>query len=245
MMLTEEIAKTHIKQTYQVSNSMAQEKILLVDDDPDILEMIRYNLEKSDFQVHTANNGEEAVKAVKSFRPDLVLLDVMMPGMDGIETCAQLRETEEGKSAIIAFLTARSEDYSQIAGLDAGGDDYISKPIRPRVLVSKVNALLRRTTRDEEREQGDGQPLVVDRDRYLLRASGKEISLPKKEFELMALLLSKPGKVFTREEILSRVWGHQVVVGDRTVDVHIRKLREKVGDDYIVTIKGVGYKVEI
>tara|TARA_R110002050_G_scaffold244268_1_gene380850 strand:- start:5870 stop:6544 length:675 start_codon:yes stop_codon:yes gene_type:complete len=220
---------------------MNKHKILLVDDDPDILEFIEYNLEKEGYSVATASNGLEAVKMAKSLVPDLILLDVMMPEMDGVETCAKIRESSELQHVRIAFLTARGEDYSQIAGFDAGGDDYILKPVKPRVLVSRIKALLRRSGGPEVvKEPAHG--LKIDRERYEVSNNGERISLPRKEFELLALLMSKVGKVFTREIILSTVWGEEVVVGDRTIDVHIRKLREKLGSEYIKTIKGVGYK---
>jgi two-component system alkaline phosphatase synthesis response regulator PhoP len=220
-------------------------KILLVDDEPDILEFISYNLTKEDFEVFTSNNGRDAIKIAIKEKPDLIILDVMMPDLDGIETCRVIRETPDLKDVLIAFLTARNEDYSQIAGFDAGADDYINKPIKPRVLVSRVKALLRRagkTSASEDVLQVNG--FKIDRERYLILKENQEINLPKKEFELIALLASKPGKVFTREDILKSVWGDDVVVGDRTIDVHIRKLREKLGDNYIRTIKGVGYKFE-
>jgi len=220
-------------------------KILLVDDEPDILEFISYNLTKEDFEVFTSNNGRDAIKIAIKEKPDLIILDVMMPDLDGIETCRVIRETPEMKDVLIAFLTARNEDYSQIAGFDAGADDYINKPIKPRVLVSRVKALLRRagkTSASEDVLLVNG--FKIDRERYLILKENQEINLPKKEFELIALLASKPGKVFTREDILKSVWGDDVVVGDRTIDVHIRKLREKLGDNYIRTIKGVGYKFE-
>jgi two-component system alkaline phosphatase synthesis response regulator PhoP len=220
-------------------------KILLVDDEPDILEFISYNLTKEDFEVFTSNNGRDAIKIAIKEKPDLIILDVMMPDLDGIETCRVIRETPDLKDVLIAFLTARNEDYSQIAGFDAGADDYINKPIKPRVLVSRVKALLRRagkTSASEDVLLVNG--FKIDRERYLILKENQEINLPKKEFELIALLASKPGKVFTREDILKSVWGDDVVVGDRTIDVHIRKLREKLGDNYIRTIKGVGYKFE-
>jgi two-component system, OmpR family, alkaline phosphatase synthesis response regulator PhoP len=219
-------------------------KILLVDDEPDILEFISYNLAKEGFEVYTSSNGKEAIKLAKQERPQLIILDVMMPDLDGIETCRVIRETPELKGVLVAFLTARNEDYSQIAGFDAGADDYINKPIKPRVLVSRVKALLRRqgVSAGEDVLEVDG--FSIDREKYLIVKDGKNINLPKKEFELIALLASRPGKVFTREDILKNVWGDDVVVGDRTIDVHIRKLREKLGDAYIRTIKGVGYKFE-
>lgn len=220
---------------------MKSHKVLLVDDDPDILEFIEYNLEKEGFEVSTASNGVEAIKVAQSIIPDLILLDVMMPEMDGVETCAKIREIDSIKNTRIAFLTARGEDYSQIAGFEAGGDDYILKPVKPRVLVSRINALLRRGAGTDEAEKVQ-EGLTIDRERYEVNRDGERISLPRKEFELLALLMSKSGKVFTRETILSTVWGEEVVVGDRTIDVHIRKLREKLGSNYITTIKGVGYK---
>lgn len=220
---------------------MKKQKILLVDDDPDILEFIAYNLEKEGFEVARANNGLQALEIAQSFVPDLILLDVMMPEMDGIETCARMREIESIKNTRIAFLTARGEDYSQIAGFDAGGDDYIVKPVKPRVLISRIKALLRRNT-VEQTPVVEDQGWLIDLDSYEVSRDGVSMSLPRKEFELLALLMSKSGKVFTRETILSTVWGSEVVVGDRTIDVHIRKLREKLGNDLITTIKGVGYK---
>lgn len=225
---------------------MSNNKILLVDDEEDILEMIRYNLEKEGFEVETANNGKEAIEKAKKFNPNLVLLDVMMPEMDGIETCLAIKDIEGLRDTMIAFLTARGEDYSQIAGFDSGADDYITKPIKPRVLISRINALLRRNANTSIKTTdvvniGD---LRIDREKYLIVKAGEEINLPKKEFELLSLLASKPGKVFTRESILERVWGGDVIVGDRTIDVHIRKLREKLGDDYIKTVKGVGYRFD-
>lgn len=219
-------------------------KILLVDDEKDILELIKYNLEKEGFEVTTAMNGREAIEEAKRTHPDLILLDVMMPEMDGIEACLTLRDLPDFKNTIIAFLTARGEDYSQIAGFDSGADDYITKPIKPRVLISRVKALLRRGSTKGEQEAIPGG-LSIDREKYLVFLDQKELVLPKKEFELLALLLSKPGKVFTRESILNEVWGNDIVVGDRTIDVHIRKLREKIGDDLIRTVKGVGYKLEV
>jgi two-component system alkaline phosphatase synthesis response regulator PhoP len=223
-----------------------EQKILLVDDEQDILEFLSYNLKKEGYQVFIANNGKEAIVVAKKESPDLIILDVMMPDMDGIETCRELREIPGLRNVMIAFLTARSEDYSQIAGFDVGADDYITKPIKPRVLISRIKALLRRSnvgdsTKVEKVETGG---IKIDRERYVIEKNGTEINLPKKEFELLALLASKPGKVFTREVILDMVWGGDVVVGDRTIDVHIRKLREKIGDDFIKTIKGIGYKFE-
>lgn len=223
-------------------------KILLVDDEPDILEFVSYNLKKVGYDVSVAHTGKEALKKAREIIPHLIILDVMMPEMDGIETCEELRSFPELQNTVIAFLTARSEDYSQIAGFDAGGDDYITKPIKPKVLQSRIKALLKRF--------GDSQPLsiapqektvvknelVIDKERYIVIKNDEELSLPKKEFELLALLASKPDKVFTRDDIFNLIWGDNIIVGDRTIDVHIRKLREKIGDRYIKTIKGVGYK---
>lgn len=218
-------------------------KILLVDDEPDILEIVSYNLASEGYQVVTAKNGLEAVKKAKKERPQLIILDVMMPEMDGIEACELIRKIPELNETIITFLTARGEDYSQVAGFDAGADDYITKPIKPKVLVSKVKALLRRV---KEEETTDAVlkigSLIINREEYKISHKGKEINLPRKEFELLSLLATKPNKVFKREEILDKVWGNEVVVGGRTIDVHIRKLREKIGDSCFKTIKGVGYK---
>jgi two-component system alkaline phosphatase synthesis response regulator PhoP len=221
-------------------------KILLVDDEPDILEFLSYNLKKEGYVVFTANNGKEAVIIAKKENPHLIILDVMMPDMDGIETCREIRELPGLKNVMIAFLTARNEDYSQIAGFEVGADDYINKPIKPRVLISRIKALLRRggISGEPANDKVDMGGIKIDRERYLVIQDGKEINLPKKEFELLSLLASKPGKVFTREVILDKVWGGEVVVGDRTIDVHIRKLREKLGEDFIRTVKGIGYKFE-
>lgn len=219
-------------------------KILIVDDELDILEFLSYNLKKEGYEVFTAANGDEAIAIAKKELPHLVLLDVMMPGLDGIEVCRELRAAPGMNDVIIAFLTARSEDYSHIAGFDAGADDYINKPIKPRVLISRIKALLRRSPTGKEGESIDMGGLRIDRESYLVIKGGNEINLPRKEFELLSLLASKPGKVFAREEILNRVWGDEVIVGDRTIDVHIRKLREKIGEDFIRTVKGVGYKFE-
>ncbi len=219
-------------------------KILLVDDEPDILEFISYNLVKEGFEVFTCGNGKDAILMAQKERPQIIILDVMMPDLDGIETCRVIRETPELKDVLIAFLTARNEDYSQIAGFDAGADDYINKPIKPRVLVSRIKAILRRQGNIGDEEVVEMNGFVIDREKYLIKKDNLSINLPKKEFELISLLASRPGKVFTREDILKNVWGDDVVVGDRTIDVHIRKLREKLGDSYIRTIKGVGYKFE-
>lgn len=224
-------------------------KILLVDDEPDILEFMEYNLKKENYEVIKCGNGKEAIELVRKEKPDLIILDIMMPEMDGIETCRAIRLMPEFRKTMIAFLTARNEDYSQIAGFDVGADDYITKPIKPRVLISRINALLRRY------DQGQGQEvqssnvvkiadLQIDRDQYLVIKGDEKLELPRKEFELLALLATKPGKVFTREAILEKVWGNDVIVGDRTIDVHIRKLREKLGEDLIKTVKGIGYKFD-
>jgi two-component system, OmpR family, alkaline phosphatase synthesis response regulator PhoP len=218
-------------------------KILLVDDEPDILEIVSYNLSSEGYKIFTAENGVEGVEKAKKEKPHLIILDVMMPEMDGIEACEKIRELPEFKDVIITFLTARGEDYSLVAGFEAGADDYITKPIKPKVLVSKVKALLRRYKEQEQQENvvkiGN---LTIDRDEYKILLSGKEIILPRKEFELLSLLTSKPGKVFKRDEILDKVWGNEVIVGGRTIDVHIRKLREKIGESAFKTVKGVGYK---
>lgn len=224
---------------------MSAQKILLVDDEQDILDLVKYNLEKEDFEVQTCNNGKEAIDLALKFQPDLILLDVMMPRMDGMETCMQIREHKQLENVLIAFLTARGEDYSQIAGFDAGADDYITKPIKPRVLISRVKALLRRKETGENfRSSKPLKGISIDKERYVVLKDGEEMTLPKKEFELLSLLTSQPGRVFTRESILSNVWGNDVIVGDRTIDVHIRKLREKLGDSFFKTVKGVGYKFE-
>ena len=217
--------------------------ILLVDDEPDILEIVGYNLSAEGYNVITADNGMKAVKLAKKKKPHLIILDVMMPEMDGIEACEQIRKIPDLGETVITFLTARGEDYSQMAGFDAGADDYITKPIKPKVLVSKVKALLRRF-KDEENNSGIVKigDLIINREEYKILKDDEEILLPRKEFELLSLLASKPGKVFKREEILDSVWGNEVVVGGRTIDVHIRKLREKIGDDSFKTVKGVGYK---
>ena len=220
-------------------------KILIVDDEPDILEFLSYNLKKEGYTVFTAGNGKDALLIARKELPNLILLDIMMPEMDGIETCREIRALPDLKHIIIAFLTARGEDYSQIAGFDAGADDYITKPIRPRVLMSRVKALMRRYMQSGSIAQervSDG--LHINREQYLVIKDSMPITLPRKEFELLDLLASKPGKVFTREVILEAVWGNEVVVGERTIDVHIRKLREKIGENYIRTIKGIGYKFE-
>ncbi|MFT5337000.1 MAG: two-component system alkaline phosphatase synthesis response regulator PhoP [Sphingobacteriales bacterium] len=222
-------------------------KVLLVDDDPDILDIVGFNLKKEGFIVESAETGKEALKIVTKFHPDVMVLDVMMPEMDGMELCEELRRMGQFEDTPIAFLTARNEDYSQIAGFEAGADDYIAKPIKPKVLVTRIKALIRRTSYSPN-AQSPAPPNVgihLDRESFLVFRNGEEINLPKKEFELLELLLSKPGKVFNREVILNLVWGTDVVVGDRTIDVHIRKLREKIGNNFIKTVKGVGYKIDL
>jgi two-component system alkaline phosphatase synthesis response regulator PhoP len=222
-------------------------KVLIVDDESDILEIVSYNLESAGYEVYTASNGIEGIALAKEQQPQLIILDVMMPGMDGIETCEKLRSLPQLDQTIIAFFTARGEDYSQMAGFEAGADDYITKPIKPKILVSKVKSLLRRFNTSEQKEESSIESiqlsnLEIDREQYEIKLKGKVINLPRKEFELLALLASKPNKVFTREAILDHVWGNDVVVGGRTIDVHIRKLREKIGDKRFKTVKGVGYK---
>jgi two-component system alkaline phosphatase synthesis response regulator PhoP len=215
-------------------------KILIIDDEPDVRDIIRYNLAKEGHELETAENGLEGLKKVDSFQPDLVILDMMMPGMDGVEVCHMIRSNSKNNNVIVCFLSARNEDYSQVAGLESGADDYLAKPISPRVLVSKVKSLLRRKTEIKPHEIQPG--IQIDRERYVVWADGREVVLPRKEFELLALLSEKPNYVFERQTILDRVWGNEVVVGDRTIDVHIRKLREKIGEECIKTVKGVGYK---
>jgi Response regulators consisting of a CheY-like receiver domain and a winged-helix DNA-binding domain len=226
--------------------STAKQKILVVDDEPDIVELIAYNLKREGYQVYTASNGQEAVSTAKKIMPDLIILDVMMPKMDGIEACRIMRAMPEFKSTFMVFLTARSEEYSEIAGFNVGADDYIAKPIKPRALLSRINAILRRNTQSEElpSEKLEVSNLVIDREAFLVFKNGEKIVLAKKEFELLYLLASKPGKVYTREVILKNIWEDSVVVTNRTIDVHIRKLREKIGENYVSTVKGVGYKFE-
>ena len=218
-------------------------KILCVDDEPDILEILKYNLSNEGYNVSTAADGKSAIEIAYNISPNLIIMDVMMPNMDGIEACEKLRSDEKFNDTIIMFLTARGEDYSQLAGFEAGADDYIQKPIKPKVLMSKVKALLRRSKEQKKEDEilkvGN---LIINREEYKVVNKGKEMVLPRKEFELLALLTSKPDKVFKREVILEKVWGNEVVVGGRTIDVHIRKLREKIGDDHFKTVKGVGYK---
>lgn len=228
---------------YVAKHSMQQQKantILLVDDEQDILDFLQYNLEREGYKVLTAHNGLEGVEMTRMHTPDLILMDVMMPKMDGIEACHMIRKDLQMDQPLIAFLTSRSEDYSQVAGFEAGADDYITKPIRPRLLISKVEALLRRSVRLVS-ETIETNRISINRERFLVFLDGQEIQLPKKEFELIELLASRPGKVFTRDQILGSVWGNETIVGERTIDVHIRKLREKLGESYIRTIKGVGY----
>jgi two-component system alkaline phosphatase synthesis response regulator PhoP len=236
----------YFRNKYLTMNNAGQ-KILIVDDEPDILELIEYNLKKEGYQVFTATNGQEGITVAKKVHPDLIILDIMMPKMDGIEACRLMRAIPEFKNTFMVFLTARSEEYSEIAGFNVGADDYIAKPIKPRALVSRINAILRRNTGTEEvsenkLEIGD---LVIDREAYLVFQSGNKVVLAKKEFELLYLLASKPGKVYTRESILKNIWEDSVVVTNRTIDVHIRKLREKLGETYVSTVKGVGYKFEL
>jgi two-component system, OmpR family, alkaline phosphatase synthesis response regulator PhoP len=225
--------------------SVSNLKILLVDDEADILEFLGYNLKKEGYTVFTASNGRDAVEIARKEQPNLIILDVMMPDMDGIETCREIRELPGLQDTLVAFLSARSEDYTQIAGFEVGADDYITKPIKPRVFISRVKALLRRLHSSADpslnMEFGD---VRIDKEKHAVFKGDVEIALPKKEFRLLSLLSSKPGKVFTREYILDQVWGDEVVVGDRTIDVHIRKLREKIGEEYFKTVKGVGYKFE-
>jgi two-component system alkaline phosphatase synthesis response regulator PhoP len=238
--------RRYFRNKYLTMNNAGQ-KILIVDDEPDILELIEYNLKKEGYQVFTATNGQEGITVAKKVHPDLIILDIMMPKMDGIEACRLMRAIPEFKNTFMVFLTARSEEYSEIAGFNVGADDYIAKPIKPRALVSRINAILRRNTGTEEvsenkLEIGD---LVIDREAYLVFQSGNKVVLAKKEFELLYLLASKPGKVYTRESILKNIWEDSVVVTNRTIDVHIRKLREKLGETYVSTVKGVGYKFEL
>ena len=215
--------------------------ILIIDDEEDIRELLKYNLKKEGYLVEVAENGEVGLALMKELKPDLIILDVMMPGMDGIEVCDAIRSTPGFQQTLICFLTARNEDYSQIAGLDAGADDYVAKPVRPKVLISRINALLRRKGMLTVEEPAN-KDLVINREKYIIEKNGEIIHLPRKEFELLALLASRPDYVFERDVILEKVWGSEIVVGDRTIDVHVRKLRQKIGDDYIKTIKGIGYK---
>lgn len=221
---------------------MAQENtILIVDDEPDIIEILRYNLEKEGYKTYSAANGLEAVAKAESILPDLILLDVMLPDMDGIQTCETIRSKPELRDTLIAFLTARSEDYSEIAGFQAGADDYITKPIRPKVLISRIQSLLKRTRQQVDTNIISYNEIVLNKEKMLVEMDGVSLTLPNKEFRLLELLISKPERVFTRKEIYSLIWGSNIIVGDRTIDVHIRKLREKLQERYIYTIKGVGY----
>lgn len=219
-------------------------KILIVDDEPDIVEFIQYNLDKQEYQTAKAYNGEEAVKLAGIFQPDIIILDVMMPQMDGIETCRRMRQIPELVNSYIMFLTARNEEFSEIAGFEAGADDYVTKPIKPRALISRIQAVIRRKNAkvDPDSKAIKHMGITIDPGTYTVTKDGADLVFPKKEFELLYLLISKPGKVFTREKILSKIWGENVFVVDRTIDVHIRKIREKIGDDLIQTVKGVGYK---
>ena len=218
-------------------------KILLVDDEPDIIEIIKFNLEKKGYQIYTASDGLEAIKISEKIVPHLIIMDVMMPNMDGIEACEQLRKDNKFSDTIIMFLSARGEDFSYVAAFEAGADDYVTKPIKPKVLVSKVKALLRRFKEDHKKENVlDFGDLIIDKEEYKIIKQEKEIFLPRKEFELIYLLASKMNKVCKREEIMENIWGSEVVVGDRTIDVHVRKLREKIGNNYLKTVKGIGYK---
>lgn len=222
-----------------------KQKVLVVDDEQDILDLLRYHLEKEGLEVSTANNGKAALQLAKSERPDLVVLDIMMPGMDGVEVCQELRRTPGLEHTLIAFLTARTEDYSQIAGFEAGADDYIPKPVRPKVFVTKTKALLKRSRQEAPAARVlEANGIRMDLDRVQVNNGKEDLQLPKKEFELLALLMSRPGKVFRRDEIYSHIWGDDLFVGDRTIDVHIRKIREKIGEDRIGTVKGIGYRFE-
>ncbi|MBT5232418.1 MAG: response regulator transcription factor [Flavobacteriaceae bacterium] len=218
-------------------------KILIVDDDPDIIEILRYNLSLAGYEVKAASNGKEAIKKAKIFIPEIILLDVMMPEMDGIEACRLIREISSLNNSRIIFLSARNEDYTQLSAFDAGADDYISKPVKPKILLKKISSIFKRIHKKENKIQLiDLGEIKIDRNKYLVFINKNEIQLPKKEFELFFLLASKPGNVFSRDEIMNKVWGSDVIVGDRTIDVHIRKLREKIGDLYFKTVKGIGYK---
>ena len=218
-------------------------KILVVDDDPDIIEILRYNLSLAGYDVKSAINGKEAIKKAKLFIPEIILLDIMMPEMDGIKACSQLKEISSLSNTIIIFLSARNEDFTQIAAFDAGGDDYVSKPVKPKILLKKINSILKRLRlSNTENHVIDLGEIIINRNTYSVTHNEKVLTLPRKEFELFYLLASKPGNVFTRDEIMGKVWGSEIIVGDRTIDVHIRKLREKIGDSYFKTIKGVGYK---
>ncbi len=226
-----------------MSSVQKNQTILLVDDEKDILEFLSYNLKKEGYKVYTSDNAIDGIQMARDFSPSLIILDVMMPQMDGIEACQIIRKDLKIQQPLIVFLTSRAEDYSQIAGFEAGADDYISKPIRPRLLASKVESLFRRANSTIEQEKKESN-LNIDREKFIITIAGKNLNLPKKEFELLELLATRPGKVYTRDQILKVVWGDEAIVGERTIDVHIRKLREKIGNDYIRTIKGVGYTFE-
>jgi two-component system alkaline phosphatase synthesis response regulator PhoP len=219
-------------------------RILIIDDEQDILDILQYNLEKEGFEVQTCTDGSKGIEMAKKYHPDLIILDVMMPDTDGIEVCETIRKLPDLANTRICFLTARGEDYSQIAGLDAGADDYITKPVKPRVLISRINAIIRRNTANDIEINEAKEHFIINRERYLVEKNGQTFHLPKKEFELLALLASRPDIVFERDVILEKVWGTDIVVGDRTIDVHVRKLREKLGDHHIKTVKGIGYKFE-
>jgi two-component system alkaline phosphatase synthesis response regulator PhoP len=229
-----------------MSKQAKTKKILIVDDEPDIIEFLQYNLKREGFEVISASDGKQGIQVAEREKPDLILLDIMMPEIDGVETCRQLRSNKAFDQTPIAFLTARDEDFSQITALDVGGDDYITKPIKPRVLLSRINALIRRSQskNEDEPEILELHDLAIDRQKVIVTRGSETIELPRKEFEILWLLASKPGRVFTREEIFDRVWGADVIVGNRTIDVHIRKLRENLGEHYIKTIKGIGYKFD-
>jgi len=219
-------------------------KILIVDDEPDIIEILKYNLNNEGYDVKSANNGKKAVEKAKKFIPDIILLDVMMPEMDGIEACVELKKISTLSNTRIIFLSARGEDFTQIAAFDAGADDYLTKPVKPKILIKKISSISKRIKNNLSNFLDLGE-IKIDKESYLISINKEDVSLPRKEFELLYLLASKPGKVFSRDEIMAKVWGTQVIVGDRTIDVHIRKLREKIGDKYIKTIKGVGYKFKL
>ncbi len=227
-------------------NDPAPIRILVIDDEEDVLNFITYNLKKDGYQIETAENGREGLDKAREFKPDLILLDVMMPDLDGIEVCRQLREDEDFDNTMIAFLTARGEDYTQVAALDHGGDDFIVKPIRPNVLRSRLKALLRRKKRQtEDQNTYEISDLILDRVKFEVTLEGKPLDLAKKEFQILELLMSAPGKVFSRQEIFRKIWDSEIIVGERTIDVHVRRIREKVGENYIKTLKGIGYKIEI
>ena len=234
--------KLSLMKIRHMTDSNKTKSILLIDDEKDILEFLSYNLKKEGYKVYTSDNAQAGIQMIKDFSPSLIILDVMMPNMDGIEACQIIRKDLNIRQPLIAFLTSRAEDYSQIAGFEAGADDYISKPIRPRLLASKVESLFRRIESSESKQTNS--KLIINRERFIIQLAGVDLILPKKEFELLELLANRPGKVFTRDQILKVVWGDDTIVGERTIDVHIRKLREKIGNDYIRTIKGVGYTFE-